>query len=209
MAGEYIRIHPDNPSRTKIEHVVDILKKGGLVIYPTDTIYGLGCDIFNHKALEKICRIRGISPGKARLSFICNDLSDISKYATGVTTPVFKVLKKSLPGPFTFIFKSSSHAPKMIRTLKKTVGIRIPDNKIPRELVRVLGNPIVTTSLHHEDEVLDYETDPELIFEKFRNRVDVVIDGGPGRNIPSTVVNCIDESFEVIRQGLGEFTPYA
>ncbi len=203
MAGEYIKLHRDNPGISKIEHIVKVLKQGGVIIYPTDTIYGLGCDIFNHKAIEKICRLKGLNSDKVNLSFICYDLSEISKYATDVTRPVFKVLKKSLPGPFTFILKSSSKAPKTVHATKKTVGIRIPDNNIPREIVRVLGNPIVTTSLHHEDQVLEYQTDPEQIFEQFKNKVDIVIDGGPGNNIPSTVVSCIDESFKVIRQGLG------
>jgi tRNA threonylcarbamoyl adenosine modification protein (Sua5/YciO/YrdC/YwlC family) len=208
MAGEYIRLYPDNPSTSKIDHIVEVLRKGGVIIYPTDTIYGLGCDIFNNKAIEKVCRIKGINPNKTNLSFICYDLSEISVYASNVTTPVFKVLKKALPGPFTFILKSSSRAPKTIRTSKKTVGIRVPDNNIPRDIVKTLGNPIVTTSLHHKDEVLEYLTDPEQIFEEFRNLVDIVIDGGPGRNVPSTIVSCTDETFTVIRQGVGDFSPF-
>ena len=203
MAGEYIKLYPDNPSPLKIEHISNVLRNGGLIIYPTDTIYGLGCDIFNTRAIEKLCWLKGMNPAKVNLSFICYDLSEISKYALDVTRTVFKVLKKSLPGPFTFILKSSSKAPKTIHATKKTVGIRIPDNNIPREIVRVLGNPIITTSIHHDDEVIEYQTDPEIIFSKFKNQVDIVIDGGPGKNIPSTVVNCINESFNVLRQGLG------
>jgi len=208
MAGEYIKLYPDNPSPVKIEHIAGILKNGGLIIYPTDTIYGLGCDIFNNRAVEKLCRLKAMNPSKVNLSFICYDLSEISRYASDVTRTVFRVLKKSLPGPFTFILKSSSHAPKTIHATKKTVGIRIPDNNIPRDIVRVLGNPIVTTSIHHDDEVIEYQTDPEIIFSKFKNQVDVVIDGGPGKNIPSTVVSCIDESFDVLRQGLGDISRF-
>ena len=208
MAGEYIRLYPDNPSTSKIEHIVNILRNGGVIIYPTDTIYGLGCDIFNNKAIEKVCRIKGLNSHKTNLSFICYDLSEISVYASNVTTPVFKVLKKALPGPFTFILKSSSRAPRTVRTAKKTVGIRIPDNNIPREIVKALGNPIITTSLHHEDEILEYQTDPEQIFEKFRNLVDIVIDGGPGKNIPSTIVSCFNETFTVVRQGLGDIDAF-
>ncbi len=208
MAGEYIRLYPENPSPAKIDHIVNVLRKGGIIIYPTDTIYGLGCDIFNQKAIDRISRIKGLNSHKLQLSFICYNLSEISVYASNVTTPVFKVLKKALPGPFTFIFKSSSRSPKSIRTRKKTVGIRVPDNNIPRDIVRALGNPVITTSLHHDDEVIDYLTDPEQIFARFRNLVDIVIDGGPGKNIPSTVVSCIDESFKVLRQGLGDISQF-
>ncbi len=208
MAGEYIKLSPDNPSISKIEHIVEILKAGGVIIYPTDTIYGLGCDIFNQKAIEKLCKLKGLNSSRVNLSFICNDLSEISLYASNISRPVFRVLKKTLPGPFTYILKSSSKAPKTFRNTKKTVGIRIPDNKIPREIVRLLGNPIITTSLHHKDQILAYETDPKEIFQKFRNKTDIVIDGGPGKNIPSTVVNCVDESFEVLRQGLGDISGY-
>ena len=209
MAGEYIKLYPENPRSSKLEHIVDVLKKGGVIIYPTDTIYGLGCDIFNQKAIERVCRIKGLNPGKVNLSFICYDLSEISKYASEVTRPIFKVLKKSLPGPFTYILKSSSMAPKSIHATKKTVGIRIPDNNIPREIVKLLGNPIVTTSLHHEDKIIEYQTDPEQIFLHFKNQVDIVIDGGPGKNIPSTIVSCIDDAFKVVRQGMGDFTAFS
>jgi len=208
MAGELIKMYPDNPKTTKIAHIVDLLKQGGVIIYPTDTIYGLGCDIFNPKAIEKLCRIKGLNHKKVNLSFICYDLSDISNYVRAIPRSVFKVLKKALPGPFTFIMNASSQTPKHVHTTKRTVGIRIPDNNIPRDIVRELGNPIITTSLKHQDEIREYITDPTEIFERFKNEVEVVIDGGPGNNIPSTVVDCTDESFTVLRQGMGNIEDF-
>lgn len=208
MAAELIRIHPDNPDRRKVEQVVDILKSGGVIIYPTDTVYGMGCDIFNQKAIERILRIKGVRLKDANLSFICYDLSHISEYARHLSNPVFKVMKKALPGPFTFILESSSRVPKILHTNKKTVGIRVPDHNIPREIVNLLGNPIITTSIHDEDEVVEYSTDPSLIFEKYENLVDAVIDGGYGNNVPSTVVDCTGEEFEIIREGLGDINQY-
>lgn len=208
MAGELVKLHPDNPARSKIAHVVDILRDGGVIIYPTDTIYGLGCDIFNSKAIEKISRIKGLNHKKINLSFICYDLSDITNYASNMSTPVFKVLKRALPGPFTFIMNASSKTPRFVHKTKKTVGIRIPDNNISREIVRVLGNPIISTSLRHDDKIVEYLTDPIEIFRKYKNQVDIVIDGGPGKNIPSTVVDCTDESFTVLREGLGDIDEY-
>lgn len=204
MAGELIKLYEENPSPNKLDHIVQVLKNGGVIIYPTDTIYGLGCDIFNAKAVEKVCRLKGINPKKANLSFICYDISDVSAYVRSLTTPVFKVMKKSLPGPFTFIMNASSQVPKSVHTTKKTVGIRIPDNNIPREIVKILGNPIVTTSLHHHDEIREYLTDPIEIFEQFKNQVDIVIDGGYGLNQPSTVVDVTEGGYVVLRQGVGD-----
>ncbi|RDC62397.1 L-threonylcarbamoyladenylate synthase [Adhaeribacter pallidiroseus] len=203
-----LKIHPTNPPMNKITQVVDILRKGGIVIYPTDTIYGMGCDLHNARALERLCLIKGIKPDKANLSFICSDLTHISDYAKNISTSVYKVMKKALPGPFTFVLEASSKVPRLGGIRKKTVGIRVPDNQIPLCIVKELGNPIISTSIHDDDEILEYATDPELIFEKFRNLVDVVIDGGYGNNIPSTVVNCEDEQFEVLRQGAGDIANY-
>ncbi|KAA8486245.1 tRNA threonylcarbamoyl adenosine modification protein (Sua5/YciO/YrdC/YwlC family) [Arcticibacter tournemirensis] len=201
-----LRIYPENPNEKAIQQVVDVLKNGGLIIYPTDTIYGLGCDITNHKAIEKICQIRGIKPEKANFSFICHDLSHISEYVKPIDTSVFRMLKKALPGPYTFIFEATNKVPKLLSSNKKTVGIRVPDNNIAREIVNQLGNPIVSTSIRDEDEILEYSTDPELIYEKYRDSVDIVIDGGYGGNIASTVIDCTTGDFNVVRQGKGNLT---
>ncbi|MCD0488850.1 threonylcarbamoyl-AMP synthase [Pedobacter sp. MC2016-14] len=203
-----VKIYPENPNPKAIEQVVEVLKKGGLIIYPTDTIYGLGCDITNQKAIEKICRIRGIKPEKANFSFICSDLSHISDYVKPIDTTVFRLLKKALPGPFTFIFNASGNVPKLLSSNKKTVGIRVPDNAIAREIVKVLGNPILSTSIKDDDELLEYSTDPELIHEKYEDLVDLVIDGGYGDNEASTVVDCTSGDFEIIRQGKGILADY-
>jgi tRNA threonylcarbamoyl adenosine modification protein (Sua5/YciO/YrdC/YwlC family) len=208
MKAKLISINPDNPQVNKIAEVVRILSEGGVIIYPTDTVYGLGCDIHNSRAVEKICRLKNINPAKINLSFICYDLSHISEYTKNLPTHVFKVMKKALPGPFTFILPSSNKVPKILDSKKKTVGIRIPNHNIPRQLVKELGNPILTTSVKDEDEVLEYSTDPELIYEKYKNLVDVVIDGGYGNNMPSTVIDCTDGIFEVIREGLGNIDEY-
>ncbi|MBA9075667.1 MULTISPECIES: L-threonylcarbamoyladenylate synthase [Rufibacter] len=202
-----LKIHPDNPQMKAIAQAVDVLKKGGLVIYPTDTIYGLGCDLHNVRAVERLCQIRGLNPAKANLSFICHDLTHISDYAK-ISTQTYKVMKKALPGPFTFVLEASSKVPKIGGSRRKTVGIRVPDNKISQCLVEELGNPIISTSIHDEDEVIEYTTDPELIYEKYRNLVDLVIDGGYGNNVASTVVNCENDEFEVLRQGAGEIDEY-
>ncbi|RZM21447.1 MAG: threonylcarbamoyl-AMP synthase, partial [Pedobacter sp.] len=178
------------------------------IIYPTDTIYGLGCDITNQKAVEKICRIRGIKPEKANFSFICSDLSHISDYIKPIDTTIFRVLKKALPGPFTFIFNANNNVPKLLSSNKKTVGIRVPDNDIAREIVRLLGNPILSTSIKDEDELLEYSTDPELIYEKYEDKVELVIDGGYGDNEPSTVIDCTSGDFEIIREGKGHLEDY-
>lgn len=203
MAAEFLPIHPKNPEPRKIGHVVGILARGGIVIYPTDSVYGIGCDLFNRKAISRLCHILGIKPQKLDLSFICHDLSHISEYARKIDTPVFKVLKKNLPGPFTFILESSSRVPKILDINKKTVGIRIPDHAITRAMVRELGNPVITSSIKDDDHIKEYTTDPEEIYEDFKHTVDLVIDGGPGGNVPSTVLDCTQGEFQIIRQGLG------
>lgn len=177
-----------------------------MIIYPTDTVYGIGCDFSNTKAVERVCQIKGVKP--QNLSFICYDLSEISEYVRQLSTPVFKVMKKALPGPFTFILNSSSSVPKILNAKKKTVGIRVPDNNIPRMIVKELGNPIITSSIHDEDQVIEYSTDPSLIYEKFENLVDIVVDGGYGGNIPSTVVDCSTDEFVIIREGLGNIEEF-
>ncbi|MBB2149108.1 L-threonylcarbamoyladenylate synthase [Pedobacter gandavensis] len=203
-----VKIYPENPNPKAIEEVVEVLKKGGIIIYPTDTIYGLGCDITNQKAVEKICRLRGIKPEKANFSFICSDLRHISDFIKPIDTTIFRVLKKALPGPFTFIFNANNNVPKLLSSKKKTVGIRVPDNDIAREIVKLLGNPILSTSIRDDDEVIEYSTDPELIHEKYEDTVDLVIDGGYGDNEPSTVVDCTSGGFEIIREGKGDLESY-
>lgn len=197
-----IKIYPENPNQREIDRVTEVLRDGGLVIYPTDTIYAIGCDAMNVRAVEKICQIKGVNPQKAKLSIICYDLSNISEYAK-VSNAAFKLMKKNLPGPFTFILPTSSELPKLYKN-KKEVGIRVPDNTIIREMVNMLGNPILTMSIHDEDDIVEYSTDPELIYEKYEDIVDIVIDGGYGGLEPSTIVNCITDEFEIIRQGKGE-----
>lgn len=208
MPAILLSIHPKNPENRKIKQVVDILKKGGIIIYPTDTIYGIGCDLLNRKSIEKLCRIMGVKPQKLDLSFICNDLSHISEYVKRIDTPVFKIMKKSLPGPFTYLFESSSKVPKILDVNKKTVGIRIPDHPIPRELVAQLGNPLITASIKDDDKIKAYTTDPEEIYEDFKHEVDIVIDGGPGGNVPSTVVDFTGGTPVLIRDGLGDFNAF-
>jgi len=200
--AQFIKIYPDNPNPKEIAKVVKVLKEGGLVIYPTDTVYGLGCDITNTKALERIAKIKGIKLEKANFSFICHDLSNISDYVRQIDTATFKILKRALPGPYTFILPGNNNLPKEFKK-KKTVGIRVPNNSIILELVRQLGNPIVSTSIRDEDEVLEYSTDPELIFEKWQNLVDVVIDGGYGDNVASTIIDLSEFEPVVIREGKG------
>lgn len=203
-----IKIYPENPNPKAIDQVVEVLRKGGLIIYPTDTVYGMGCDITNQKAIENLCRVRGLQPDKANLSFICYNLADISTYTKTIDTATFRLLKKALPGPFTFIFNASNQVPKLMSSKKKTVGIRVPDNLIARCIVKELGNPIVSTSIHDEDDIIEYSTDPELIYEKFENQVDLVIDGGYGGNIASTIIDCTQGDFEVLRQGKGHLDDY-
>ncbi|WP_298516451.1 L-threonylcarbamoyladenylate synthase [uncultured Kordia sp.] len=201
--AEFIKLYNENPNPREIKKVVDILRNGGLVIYPTDTVYGLGCDITNTRALERIAKIKGVKLEKANFSFICNDLSHISDYIRQIDTSTYKILKKALPGPFTFILAGNNSLPKVFKK-KKTVGIRVPDNNIIRTLVRELGNPIVSTSIRDEDDIIEYTTDPELILEKWDNLVDAVIDGGYGDNIASTIIDLSGDEPEVIREGKGD-----
>lgn len=201
--AEFIKIFEDKPSEAAIKKVVDVLKSGGLVIYPTDTVYGLGCDITNNKALERIAKIKGIKLEKANFSFVCSDLSNLSDYVKQIDTSTFKILKRALPGPYTFILPGNNDLPGAFRK-KKTVGIRIPDNTIALDIVRMLGNPIVSTSIHDDDEVLEYSTDPELIFEKWQYLVDLVIDGGYGDNVGSTIIDLSGYEPVVIREGKGD-----
>ena len=197
------KIYPENPNLKEIDKIIAVLRDGGLVIYPTDTVYAIGCDALNVRAVEKICKLKGIDPRKSNLSIICYDLSNISEYAK-VSNMVFKVMKKNLPGPFTFILPTSGELPKIYKN-KKEVGIRIPDNNIIRELVKQLGNPILTTSIHDEDDdIVEYSTDPELIYEKYEDIVDVVIDGGYGGVEASTVVDCTTDEISILRQAKGD-----
>jgi len=199
-----IRIYEENPNQRDILKVVEVLRNGGVIVYPTDTIYGIGCDITQPKAVERVARLKNLKPEKADFSFICHDLSHISDFSKPISNPVFKMMKKNLPGPFTFIIHANSQVPKMFKNRKKSVGVRVPDNNIIREIVRELGNPVMSTSVRDEDEILEYTTDPELIEEKFGDLIDLVVDGGYGDNIPSTVVDCTGDVPEIIRQGKGE-----
>lgn len=201
--SKLVKIYNENPNARDIETAVKILKNGGLIIYPTDTVYGLGCDISNNKALEKVARIKGIKLEKANFSFICYDLSNLSEYIKQIDTPTYKILKRTLPGAFTFILNGNNKLPKAFKK-KKTVGIRIPDNNIVREIVKELGNPIVSTSIYDEDSVIEYTTDPELIYEKWKNIVDLVVDGGYGNNQASTVVDLTQGEVNIIRDGKGD-----
>jgi tRNA threonylcarbamoyl adenosine modification protein (Sua5/YciO/YrdC/YwlC family) len=196
-----IRIHPDNPQPRLLKQVADCLRGGGVVIYPTDTIYGLGCDIAQQKAVERICRIKGVDPQKAQLSFVCYDLSQLSTYARQLPTPVYRVLKSSLPGPYTFVLEASRQVPKILKSRRDTVGIRVPDNKIARSMVQELGNPVLSASL--PGDIVEEYTDPEVIHALFENRVDMVVDGGIGGLVPSTVIDYTGEAPEVVRAGAG------
>jgi tRNA threonylcarbamoyl adenosine modification protein (Sua5/YciO/YrdC/YwlC family) len=198
-----IRIYNENPNSGHIRQVVDLLEAGGIIIYPTDTVYAMGCDIQATKSIERIARFKGMNPKNPDLSLIFHDMSQLSEYTVIRDNAIFKLLKKNLPGPFTFIVQANNQIPKMFKNKKKTVGIRIPDNNIALELVRELGRPIITTSIHDPDEVIEYTTDPELIYEKYRDFTDTVIDGGFGRNEASTIVDCTGEEIEILRQGLG------
>lgn len=200
--AEFIKLYNDNPDPRKIARIVNVLRKGGLIIYPTDTVYGLGCDITNSRALEKIARIKGVKLAKANWSFICPDLSNLSDYVKQIDTSTFKILKRALPGPYTFILPGSNNLPKDFKK-KKTVGIRVPDNTIAKTIVTELGNPIVSTSIRDDDDILEYTTDPELILEKWNNLVDIVIDGGYGDNIASTIIDLSEGEPVVIREGKG------
>ena len=199
-----VRLFNENPNPRDIRKIVEILRNGGLIIYPTDTVYGLGCDITNAKAVEKVARWKGVKVEKSNFSFICSDFSHLSDYTKPIPNHIFKLIKKNLPGPFTFILDANNNVPKYFKGKKKTVGIRIPDNNIIRDIVSELGNPVLSTSMHDEDEILEYTTDPELINEKYGELADVVIDGGFGELIPSTIVDCTQHEIEIIREGKGE-----
>jgi tRNA threonylcarbamoyl adenosine modification protein (Sua5/YciO/YrdC/YwlC family) len=198
-----LHIHPQNPHPRHVKTVVECLLDGGVIIYPTDTIYGLGCDIFQHKAIERVCRIKNIDTAKANLSFICYDLSDLSKYTKSISTPLYRILKNYLPGPYTFILPASKEVPKILHSKKDTIGLRIPDNEIAKTIVYNLNHPILSASL--PGEMVEEYTDPELMFENFKNLVDIVIDGGIGGFTPSTIIDCTKDDFEVVRMGAGEW----
>lgn len=204
MAAEFIRLYEQNPDPKRVRQIVEVLRNGGVIIYPTDTVYGMGCDITNQRAIEKICKIKGINPKKHNFSFVCADLSNIAQYTRVITKPVFKMMKKGLPGPFTFILEASSMVPKILHSNKKTVGIRVPDHSIPKAIVEELGQPILSTSIRDEDDVIEYSTDPELIFEKYQHLVDLVVDGGYGQNVASTILDCTGDEVVVVREGLGQ-----
>jgi len=199
-----LKLYNDNTNHSDVRKVVEVLRKGGIVIYPTDSVYGLGCDIKSQKAAEKIARLKGTKLEKANFSFIFDDLSHLSDYTLPISNPVFKVMRRNLPGPFTFILEANNNVPKIFKSKKKTIGIRIPDNNIILEIIKELGNPIMTTSVHDDDEIIEYTTDPELIYENFQNKVDLVVDGGFGNNIASTVVDCVEGDIVIMRQGAGE-----
>ncbi len=200
--AKFLKIYENNPDPRVVDQAVEILRKGGLIIYPTDTVYGLGCDITKLRALEKVARIKEVKLEKANFSFICYDLSNLSEYVKQIETPTYKILKRALPGPYTFILKGNNNLPKAFKK-KKTVGIRVPDNHIIRTIVKELGNPIVSTSIRDEDDVIEYTTDPELIYEKWRDKVDLVLDGGYGGNIASTIIDLSEDDIVVIREGKG------
>ncbi len=198
-----LRLYNENPNPRDVRKVAEVLRDGGIIIYPTDTVYGMGCDIMNAKAVENVARYKGIKVEKANFSFICSDLSHLSDYTRPISNSVFKIIKKNLPGPFTFILEANNNVPKYFKGKKKTVGIRIPDNNIIRDIVYELGNPILSTSIHDEDEIREYTTDPELIYEKYQDFADIVVDGGPGELAPSTIVDCTGNEIEIIREGKG------
>ena len=199
----FLHLHPDNPQPRQIKTIIDCLLSGGVIIYPTDTIYGLGCDIFQRKAVERICRIKQVDQQKAQLSFICNDLSDLSAYSKSISTPLYRLLKQYLPGPYTFILPASKEVPKILKSKKDTIGLRVPDNEIARTIVKELNHPLLSASL--PGEMVEEYTDPEEIYEKFKKLVDIVVDGGIGGMIPSTIVDCTTDEPIIIREGLGEW----
>ena len=198
-----LKIYPQNPEGKKLDLALDILRSGGTIIYPTDSVYSLGCNLLDHKAVVKVAAIKGLKPEKANFTIIFKDLSTISEYTRPFDTWIYKLMKKALPGPFTFILEANSNVPKIFKSKKKTIGIRVPDNNIPRMLVERLGNPIISTSIKDEDEVVEYITDPELIHEKYKNRVDAIIDGGYMNNIATTIVDCTGDEPVILRQGIG------
>ncbi|QIA07231.1 L-threonylcarbamoyladenylate synthase [Draconibacterium halophilum] len=199
-----LRLYNENPNPRDVRKVVDVLRGGGVIVYPTDTVYGIGCDITNQKAVEKVARFKGIQVEKNNFSFICSDFSHLSDYTKPIPSHIFKLIRKNLPGPFTFILNANNKVPRYFKGKKKTVGIRIPDNNIIREIVRELGNPILSSSVHDDDEIREYTTDPELIHEKFAELAEIVVDGGFGELIPSTIVDCTSDEPTLVRQGKGE-----
>jgi len=200
----FLKIYPQNPNPKAVQQVADCLRDGGIVIFPTDTIYGIGCDIYKPKAVEKIISIMGNKKKKDTLSFICHDLSQLSDFTTPIENYIFKAMKRALPGPYTFILNANNHVPKIIHGAKKTVGIRVPDNNVIRAIVEELGHPVFSTSVKDDDEIIEYTTDPELIYEKYGHLVDMVVDGGYGDNTPSTVVDCTSGNIEIVREGKGD-----
>ena len=199
-------IHPDNPDPRKIEKAVNVLRKGGIIIYPTDTVYSMACDLNNRKAVEKMAQLKGLKVEKINFSLICYDLSHISDFTVQFSNSIYKLLNRALPGPYTFILNANTSVPKLFKSNKKTIGIRVPDNKIARAIIKELGNPLLSTSVHDEDEILEYITDPELIYEKYQNTVDMVIDGGFGHNHASTVIDCTENEPIVLREGIGSLS---
>lgn len=200
----FLKLYEENPEQKKMGAIIHILQNDGVIIYPTDTVYAFGCSIMSRNAIDRLARLKGMKPGKERFSLIFNGLSHVSEYAKNIHTPIFKVMKKALPGPYTFILHSSNKLPKLLNSAKKTVGVRVPNHNIPRTIVQQLGFPIITTSIRDEDEIIEYSTDPELIYEKFGNMVDAIINGGYGNNIPSTIIDCTGDNFEILREGLGD-----
>lgn len=198
-----IRLYPENPDPKKIAEIVDCLKGGGVIIYPTDTVYGFGCDIFQKKAIKRVAQLKGIKPEKANFSFMCTDLSQVAEYSRQINNQVFKMMKQLLPGPYTFILEAAGVVPKHIQSRKRTVGIRVPDNNIATDIVEKLGHPMMNSSIRTDDDIIEYITDPELIYEKYKHTVDIVVNGGFGLNEPSTVIDCTVDPPEVIREGIG------
>ena len=199
-----LNINPQNPSQRKVKRVVDCLKNGGIIIYPTDTLYGIGCSIDDAKAVERVCALKGIKPNKSNLSFVCHDLSHLANYTLPFEKWIYKMMNRLLPGPYTFVLRANNKVPKLFKSGKKTVGIRVPDNNIARQIVRELGSPILSTSLKVDDDVLEYPTNPELIYEQYRKSVDMVVGGGMGNVHASTVVDCTGSQPEVLREGFGK-----
>ena len=199
----FLKIHPDNPNPRKINTVVECLQDGGVIIYPSDTIYGFGCDIYNKKAVARIANIKGINIKKQKFSFICSSLSNISRFTKPISNETYKLMKRNLPGPFTFILNANNNIPKIFKSNRKTLGIRVPKHNIPLEIVKKLENPIISSSVRDRDKIIEYSTDPEIMYDKLKNLVDIVIDGGFSGNIPSTIIDCTKSDFEIIRQGKG------
>lgn len=198
-----LKIYPENPDERRIQQVIDVLKKGGVIVYPTDSVYSMGCDMTNRRAVEKMAQLKGLKLEEANFSLICYDLSNISEYTVQFGTDIYKMMKRALPGPYTFILNANKNIPKLFQSKKQTIGIRVPDNNIARTIVNRLGNPLLSTSVHDDDEILEYTTDPELIHERYDEQVDLVIDGGYGNNEASTVIDCTGETPEIVRQGIG------